>query len=369
MPATPTVKQHANGRWYIHWTDGRRSKRVSTGATSLRAARAALAEWLKLDRGEAHAAVVQTCADAWECYGRKDLPSRKAAWRRLGPAFGTRRVHDVMDADIEEYSRKQRAAGYSVGTIWQDVNLLIASWHAAVKARKLPASAVPRITRPEKPRPRERWLTEQEIEAVLTAASSDLDEDGRLSRGARFVWLALQTGARLQAILHLRWEHVIWNGSAALIDYQAGMISRRQKRRAVVPASARLLPILRRMQAERRTEYVLDRPTDITLQLRRVLRAAGVQGVSAHTFRHTAATYMTRAGVPIALGSKVLGNTAAVYEGVYAKHAPQWLQAAVDAIPGVRADGAQRAKLGTENGLHRPDTAPTGPISEDGFAW
>ena len=359
----PTVKQHPNGRWYIHWTDGRRSKRISTGATTLRAARKALAEWLALDRdGLEHDRPLRTCAQVWEIYDRRTAPGRAASWERLKTVFGGLAVADVTDADVEAYVAKFRARDFAQGTVWQDVNYLIASWHAAVKARRLLVTALPRVKRPEKPQPRQRWMTAEEIATIQHVAATSVDEEGRLTRGARFALLALHTGARKHAIETLRWEQVDWRSGGAVIDYQAGMISRRQKRRAVVPVSKTLLPLLQRMHAERRTAFVLDHSGDIDRHLRGLLETAGVAGVTAHTFRHTAATHMVRSGVPIALAANVLGNTAAVVEKTYAKHIPAWLQSAVDSIAGVGADGAQRANLGVENDLQRPTPTRTAPI-------
>lgn len=340
----PYVKQHPNGRYYIHWTDGRRSKRISTSATTLRGARAALAQWLALEQDQAAKAVVRTCGDAWPYYSFRDHTTRKAAWReRLEPFFGGTKIAEITDQDIEGYVRKHRPK-YAQGTLWQDINYLVASWHAAEKAKRLPSSEIPKVKRPDAPRPRERWLRDDEITALLTAADQDLDAHGRLSRGARFIYLALETTARRRAIEGCRWSHVDFSdGGAILIDYTAGAVRAGQKRRAVVPVSARLRPILMRMHAERTSDFLLDRPTYITRDVDRIVKKAGLgKDVTPHTFRHTAATHMVRRGVPLALAAKVLGNTAQVVEQTYAKHIPDWLQGAVDAISGSGADGALR---------------------------
>jgi len=45
----PHLERHRNGMYYIHWTDGRRSKRESTKTDERRTALIALAHWI-LDR-------------------------------------------------------------------------------------------------------------------------------------------------------------------------------------------------------------------------------------------------------------------------------------------------------------------------------
>ena len=42
----PTLRYHANGKIYIHWTKGRRSLRVSTGQDTMRGALLVYADWI-----------------------------------------------------------------------------------------------------------------------------------------------------------------------------------------------------------------------------------------------------------------------------------------------------------------------------------
>jgi integrase len=68
--------------------------------------------------------------------------------------------------------------------------------------------------------------------------------------------------------------------------------------------------------------------------VRDIATAAGVSGVSPHVLRHTAATHMARRGVPLWTIAKVLANTLAMVERVYAKHSPDDLRVAVGMISG-----------------------------------
>ena len=61
-------------------------------------------------------------------------------------------------------------------------------------------------------------------------------------------------------------------------------------------------------------------------------------GISPHVMRHTAATHMARRGVPLWTIAKVLDNTIAMVEKVYAKHSPDDLREAVDTISGPLED-------------------------------
>jgi integrase len=60
---------------------------------------------------------------------------------------------------------------------------------------------------------------------------------------------------------------------------------------------------------------------------------AGLEDVSPHTIRHTAAVHMVAAGVPMAQVSQYLGHSSiAVTERVYARFAPDHLRAAADVL-------------------------------------
>ena len=199
-------------------------------------------------------------------------------------------------------------------------------------------SDVPGFGLPADSEPRDRWLRRDEIDRLLAAAQSE----GRMSRVERFLWLALETAGRKQALLDLTWDRV---------DFETGVIhlalpglKQTKKRRASVPISAALRPVLERAYTEREGDLVLDHGGDVWTAVQSVVRRAGLApataraakatGVSPHVFRHTAATHMARRGVPLWLIAKVLGNSLTVVERSYAKHAPDDLRGAVDMISG-----------------------------------
>jgi integrase len=178
----------------------------------------------------------------------------------------------------------------------------------------------------------------------LFAAARRLSKGDRLSRGERFLWLALETAGRVQALLDLTWDRV---------DFETGMISlnvpgrkKTKKRRAEVPMSKALRPILLRAYDERDGDLVLDTKAPIWTTLQHIAIEAGLApkqvlrsgkkptatGISPHVLRHTAATHMARRGVSLFLIAKVLGNGVQVVERTYAKYSPGDLQGAVDRI-------------------------------------
>jgi integrase len=65
----------------------------------------------------------------------------------------------------------------------------------------------------------------------------------------------------------------------------------------------------------------------------KVTIAAGLEGVTPHTLRHTVATLLVRAGVPLIEVSKLLGHKdSRITERVYAKFSPDYLKRAIETL-------------------------------------
>lgn len=112
----------------------------------------------------------------------------------------------------------------------------------------------------------------------------------------------------------------------------------RQKRRAVVPMhpDLALKLILSKECAE--TDYVIEwagKPVkSIKSAFRRAVVKAGLgKDVTPHVLRHTAASWMAEAGIPMSEIAAVLGHTdSRTTERIYAKFSPDYLQRAVKAL-------------------------------------
>ena len=63
---------------------------------------------------------------------------------------------------------------------------------------------------------------------------------------------------------------------------------------------------------------------------RKVIKAAGLPGVTRHTLRHTRATWMAQRGVPLFEAAGFLGMTTKTLESVYAHHHPDWQEGAAN---------------------------------------
>lgn len=343
--STPKLEKHENGRYYIHWTEGRRSYRRTTGTADLATARRALGTFLiSLESAESprkqtvdHHATVE---DVWTHYVASLEPSRPAVsrCRAVGPKLlegfgGDLPIVSLKQAHVDRYVRDRTVGRVGrrakPGTIWLELNFFRTAIGYAVRKKLVPASAKPDLDFPEAPEARDRWLRVDEARKLFAEVSASRKGE-RLSRLERFVWIALETAARKAVIERLTWDQV--DLEARVIHYHRAGDRRTKKRRPSVPISDSLLPVLQRAYEERVSGLVLDRPHEMGRELARAAERVGVLDVTPHVLRHTAATWMARRGVPLFTIAGVLGNTLAMVEKVYAKHCPEGLAEAVNRI-------------------------------------
>jgi integrase len=361
----PYIDVEDNGYWYVYWSEGRRSKRQSLGTQSQTEATARFAQWLQQDlrsREGVAASAEYTVAEVWKAYDTKHVQTDaivaagretiEQAWKNLEPHFGDVKVRDVSQAVVDDYVEKRRAGriGHNraaPATIRRELAYLLASFRFAASKKGgalIAVTDIDEIKLPAGSPPRDRWLKIDEMKRLLQAAA-DMRRGDRLSRGERFLWLGLETAARKEAIMDLTWDRV---------DFEAGVIhfdvpGRRQtsKRRAAVPISTSLRPVLERAFKEREGVLVMDNKAPIWATIQFIAIRAGFSeqtvksggkpkrtGISPHVLRHTAATHMARRGVPLWVIAQILGNTLAMVERVYAKWQPSDPAGTVDHISG-----------------------------------
>jgi integrase len=320
--------------YYITWSEHGRSRVRSTGTSDCQQAEIVFAEWLQL-RGcrsgpSDPSAILVT--DVLNEYARERGPKVTApevlgrAIEMLTGFWQERVVADVTPQTCARYAEKRNRAP---GTVRRELGVLAAAINWAHRNGRLTRS-VP-VQLPKSPEPRARWLNKQEAARLLRASRT---EQARLYMPL-FILLGLYTGRRKEAILSLRWPQV--DLDTGLIDFEMPGRERTKKRRGKVPIPAKLLPHLRRAR-RRGTDlgYVLHidgkRIGNIKKGFAAACRRAGVEGVSPHTLRHTAATWLMQAGVQHWQAAGFLAMSEKTLRDVYGHHHPDYLREAAEAI-------------------------------------
>jgi integrase len=173
-----------------------------------------------------------------------------------------------------------------------------------------------------------RVITKDELGAILGKLRPDLHD---------VIQFALSTAKRIDEILSLTWQQIDWD-----MAHPTMRLRTKGGKQAIDPLGATSLAILRRQLAHqggapaktdrvftfvaRRTRdhihrvtkqvigthvagerYPLDYAT-LRVEFNKVVTELGIEGVTIHTLRHTAATWMLRGGVRIEDVSRTLGH-------------------------------------------------------------
>ena len=272
-----------------------------------------------------------TVAQVWEAYredkaGRPIATTMKHTGKAILAHFGPMDPMAITAQDCRDYARARRAAGRNDGAIWTETgHLRTALVWAAKPGRRLIPEAV-EIERPQKPAPKDRWLTREEVDKLLAAATQP---HIRLA-----IVLMLSTAARVGALLELTW---------ARVDFERGVINLRaeadgpRKGRAVPPMNRTARAALEAARPAALSDHVIEwagEPVKCILKgVKSTATKAGVKGVSPHVLRHTAAVWMASSGVPMDKISAYLGHSNAAFTArVYAKFAPEHLREAGEAL-------------------------------------
>jgi integrase len=320
--------------FYITWTEHGRSRECSTGTADRAQAEIAFAEWMQRRGRRAGprdpAAIFVT--DVLNEYVQQRAPKIAAPERiayavlALTDFFEGNTVADVTPQTCGRYvERRDR----SIGTARRELGVLRAAINFAHRSGRLTRPVA--VELPERPEPRDRWLTRTETARLIRAARTP---QARLYLPL-FILIGVYTGRRKEAILSLRWPQV--NLEAQTMNFEVAGRRRTSKRRGIVPIPPRLLPHLHR--ARRRGSdlgYVLhidgERIGDIKKGFAGACQRSGLDNVTPHTLRHSCATWLMQAGTDLWQASGFLSMSMETLQRVYGHHHPDYQRTAAENI-------------------------------------
>ncbi|WP_244540121.1 tyrosine-type recombinase/integrase [Kaistia soli] len=282
-----------------------------------------------------------------------DVTRRIAA---LDAWWGERKLSEVMGASCRQYAA-ERGKPQMARRELEDLRAAI-NHHR----REGYCSEIVSVVLPAKAQPRQRWLTRDEAARLIWAAwrFREVQKGEPTKRRprqhiARFILVALYTGSRAGVICGAATAPTDGHG---FVDYDRGVFYRKpngsaetKKRAPPIRIPARLLAHMRRWQDKRiSNDFVIEwngaALLTIKRALARVVKDAGVEGVSAHTFRHTAATWGMQNGADPHQLAGLLGMTREMLDRTYGHHHPDHQRQAADAI--TRRPGAGRITTDTD---------------------
>lgn len=360
-----SVFQRANGKWFAseRWRDDSgRPRRTEISAKTKSEAKRKLRDFqLNLSQGQVPVdsrMTVQQWSETWiesTLRASSRRPSTKSTYetlirRHIQPVLGHLTLRDLSVRHVERWLMDlQRSRSNS--TARQVHNVLCMMLDTAVKhqmIRRNPAKVVPR---PSPSRSEAVAFTVDEIRSLVDASTGD--------RLATFLTLLIYTGMRRGEALALRWSDVRLKGEVPFV-HVGGTLSRIDGRlvrtepkteagRRAVPlvepvvkalASARALQArdkLRLGEAWSGSDWVFTTEEGKPVDPRNALRwfygvrdRAGIGKGSLHSLRHSAASTLLEAGIPMPEIRDVLGHSSiAVTVDLYGHLSYQHLHGAI----------------------------------------
>jgi len=266
---------------------------------------------------------------------------RKILNHHLLPFFGKMRLDDITKRTIDRFKGAQLKRGLKRKTINNQLTVLRRSLVLAVEWEII--AAVPPIQWFRAPKPDFDFFTQEESERLLEAASPE---------HRAMLTTALKTGVRRGELLALRWEDIDFRASKLTVRRALSLnvlSTPKSGRSRSIPMSPQLKEVLRAHRHKHGPWVFCDDDGDrfTANQVRRTVpdacKAAGLRELNWHALRHSFASQLAIAGVPLKVIQELLGHASIEMTMRYAHLAESALQGAVTVLD--RAPGGHH--LGT----------------------
>ena len=269
--------------------------------------------------------VGKVLASYLDCLGqKKDVERQTFAVKALAPFWANRVVSDVKGATCREYEVEREVAS---STVRRELGVLQAAINFAYREGMMTHPA--KVSLPQKSKPKERYLTRDEIAALLHVSPKHLK---------RFILLSVYTGRRKCAVLDLKWQP---NSNTGWVDLDAGMIHflgqdeiESSKGKGSIMVVPTLLAHMRRWySADPSAESVITFCQKPIKNVRKAFAqscgAANILNTTPHTLKHTAVTLAFQSGMTMEQATQYFATSRETLERVYRQHSPHHNKAAL----------------------------------------
>jgi integrase len=347
--------------FYIVWTEGGRSRQRSTGTADSAKAQIEFAHFLQRYTRRAGARdpskvlvtdALNTYLEHLEAAG-KDCERAAYASVPLSKFFVGKSIADVPALCISFQSWRK----VSASTVRRDLGVLQSAIKHALEIQLITRLVI--IKRPAESPARERWLTRTEAAMLVAAAlgfqpiayeiETHLPMKWKRVCGPQyhlclFILIGLYTGRRKEAILSLRWPKIDLLRNK--IDFRRDGTPETKKKRGLCAIPTRLKPHLVRVRGTgHNIGHVIlwegDAVGDIKTAFNNAVRRVYLTGVTPHTLKHTAATWLMQSGKDAFKISDFLATSVPTLLKHYGHHNPDHQNEIADAI-GARPENVRR---------------------------
>lgn len=278
----------------------------------------------------------------------------------LIPAFGGIRIADINTQSIDEYKSSKRVAGLSAKTINNHLTILRKALDTACDWQIL--ETIPRIKFLPAEEAEFKFLVPNEAERLIASSPSGL--------WRAMITTALQTGLRFSELVALKWSAINWHCgthgqlTVSIRNVRGCIGPPKSKRIRHIPLTKDVATELRALRAVQPTpqeglvftfEERWVRSSTALSHLSQACRLAGVPHVGWHDLRHSFASHLVMAGVPLRVVQDLLGHSTIEMTQRYAHLVPSTLNTAVAVLEsqliGWAAGGQQIASDASRSSL------------------
>jgi integrase len=222
------------------------------------------------------------------------------AARHLCEFMGHKRLAQVSEEDVAQYSKTRRDAGATLATLARELTTLKAILHYAVNVGELVRGIEIKLPDPRRFLAPARFLSRKECRAVTELADRDL---------ADLIRVAVNTGLRRGELFRLTWSQVdLETRTLSVLETKSGWPR-------TVPLNAECSAVLAEIPR------AIDDPRvfawwgrmktaerGIWRRFKTTLKRAGVERLRFHDLRHTFASWAVMEGVDLRTVAKWLGH-------------------------------------------------------------
>ena len=315
-----SVYQRENGKWYVYVTfpDGKRYRK--SAGTKKKAEQYEQRVRAKVIEGkwDIFKSEEITFAEFIEEYLEYSEMSKSATTHssdksrimcHMEPFFGSILLRKITAHMVDEYKHKRVQAGAAPKSINNELLNLSHMLKIAMRWGYVDRNVVTNVDKLRVVRNHARFLSQSEIARLIDAA--------RGSHIYPLILTALHTGMRKSELLNLHWSDIDFEQLTISVSSKDDWHTKNYKARTcqITPV---LYNVLKEHEAEQpdpqlRSEFVFTykgKPIrqDIRKSWRRIIGKTGLQGVTLHTLRHTFASQLVMASVPLRDVQELLGH-------------------------------------------------------------
>lgn len=254
--------------------------------------------------------------------------------RRLEQYFGNFRISKLREFHVIQSLHEMEQRGYSLESRRKTLMLLRQVVRFAIKRGYIVSDPTEGIKLRRDKRPgRLRWFTVEELQRIFQKAQELYPQVAHIYR---FLYY---TGLRRGELVSLKWSDVDLRRKVLKIQDSKSPEGYRR-----VPLREEAIEILQSL--EKLSDWVFVNPDTslpwdasfLSKTFTKILKSCKIMGASLHTLRHTFASHLAMAGVPLDVIRDLLGHSSVQITEIYAHLAPDHIKAAVEKLPKVEGD-------------------------------